>query len=240
MTLGDVDAWAEVFPEDLVPSILDLVWTTWQSFPKPAAKEHEVPITRRFRCALKQAKDYIRLPVRIDREPAEDDPATAQELGRIDLRFSPAGSALEEVYFAFECKRLNATENGTRRPRASEYVTEGMIRFVIGQYATAMRHGGMIGYVLGGNCDHAIGLVAQNIGAKKVALRMRDSGLAASSLRQDNAMIRETMHDLGRAEIFRLHHLFLSAVVNKGPQAQATSGQTGQDEAGNSSTDTRP
>ncbi len=217
MTLCDVEAWAEVFPEELVPRIIDLVWTTWDTFPKPSPNEHEVPITRRFRCALKQAKDYIRLPVRIDREPAEDDPATAQELGRIDLRFSPAGSALEEVYFAFECKRLNATENGTRRPRASEYVAEGMMRFVTGQYAAAMRHGGMIGYVLDGDCDHAIRLVGQNIDANKVALRMQNGGLAESSLRQDNAMILETMHDLGRAEIFRLHHLFLSTVVNEGP-----------------------
>ncbi len=75
----------------------------------------------------------------------------------------------------------------------------------------------MIGYVLDGDCDHAIRLVGQNIDANKVALRMQNGGLAESSLRQDNAMIRETMHDLGRAEIFRLHHLFLSTVVNEGP-----------------------
>ena len=51
MTIGDVDAWADVFPEDLVPRIIDLVWTTWGIFPKPAADDHEVPITRRFKCA---------------------------------------------------------------------------------------------------------------------------------------------------------------------------------------------
>lgn len=218
MTLGDVDTWAEVFPQDLVPRIIDLVWMTWETFAKPSATEHEVPITRRFRCALKQAKDYIRLPVRIDREPTEDDPDTAQELGRIDLRFSPAGSALEQVYFAFECKRLNAMENGTRRPRAAEYVNEGMMRFITGQYAASMRHGGMIGYVLDGDCEHAIRLVGQNIVANRSALRMQNgAGLAGSSLRQDNSMIRETTHDLGRSELFRLHHLFLSAAVNEGP-----------------------
>lgn len=212
MTLGDLDAWTEVFPEDLVPRIIDLVWTTWASFAKPSPEEHEVPITRRFRSALKQAKDYIRLPVRIDREPAEDDPATAQELGRIDLRFSPAGSALEQVYFAFECKRLNATENGTRRPRASEYVTDGMMRFVTGQYAAAMRHGGMIGYVLDGDCEHAIRLVSKNILGRRAALRLKHaSGLPLSELRQDNTMVRQTTHDLGRSQDFRLHHLFLSA-----------------------------
>jgi len=226
MTVGDVDAWSDVFPEHLIPRIIDLVWTTWASFDKPAPDEHEVPITRRFKRDLKQAKDYIRLPVRIEREPAEDDPETARELGRIDLKFCPAGSALEEVYFAFECKRLNAMENGTRRPRASEYVTEGMMRFVTGQYAAAMRHGGMIGYVLDGNCAHAIRLVGQNIAANRPGLRISGAAtLAASALRQDNPMIRETAHDLSSTGTFRLHHLFLAASVEEGPPTQGGGGR---------------
>lgn len=214
MTIGNVDAWADVFPEELVPRIIDLAWTTWSTFQKPAADDLEVPITRRFKCALKQAKDYIRLPVRIEREPAEDDPATTLELGRIDLKFSPAGSALEEVYFAFECKRLNATENGTRRPRASEYVAEGMMRFVTGQYASAMRHGGMIGYVLDGDCEHAIRLVRQNVAANLAELRMQvGHDLTESSLRRDNPMIRETIHELLPSRRFALHHLFLAGTI---------------------------
>lgn len=217
MTIGDVDAWAEVFPDELVPKIVDLVWDTWVAFPKPDRDEREVPITRRFKCALKRAKDYIRLPVRIEREPAEDDPETDQELGRIDMKFSPAGSALEQVYFAFECKRLNATENGTSRPRASEYVAEGMLRFVTGQYAGAMRNGGMIGYVLDGDCVNAIRLVGQNVVGNRSTLCMpADGTLGVSSLRGGNALIRETAHNLGRDEQFRLHHLFLSAVGTSG------------------------
>src|ERR1700730_16608690 len=108
MTLGDTTLWSETFPDHLVPRIIDLVLETWETFPKPAQDDLEVPITRRFKHSLKQAKDYRRLPVRIEREPAEDHPTTGVELGRIDLKFAPAGSAREEVYFAFECKRLNA------------------------------------------------------------------------------------------------------------------------------------
>jgi hypothetical protein len=216
MTLGDVDAWAEVFPEDLIPRIINLAWTTWATFPSPAADEHEVPITRRFKRALKQAKDYIRLPVRIEREPAEDDPDSAEELGRIDLKFAPAGSALEEVYFAFECKRLNALENGTRRPRAAEYVKQGMLRFVTGQYAAKMRHGGMIGYVLDGDCDSAIRLVKQNITASRLELCMSvDADMVQSSVHPGNVMIQETSHELRRSQAFSLHHLFLPAAMSQ-------------------------
>ncbi len=214
MTIGDVDAWTEVFPDDLVPAILDLILTTWTSFQKPSPDEREVPLTRRFRCALKQAKDYSRLPVRIDREPAEDDLMTTQELGRIDLRFSPAGSALEEVYFAFECKRLNAMENGTRRPRAAEYVTEGMMRFVTGKYGRTMRHGGMLGYVLDGRCDEAMRLVSDNITLQAALLLMDDPPVVARSrLKPTVDYLRETGHNLPPSRRFALHHVFLECAA---------------------------
>ena len=91
--LGDPSIWADTFPEDLVPRLLDLVTETWAGFQRPGEAELEVPITRRFKRALKQAKDYRKLPVRIERESAEDDPDTGEERGRIDLKFLPAVSA---------------------------------------------------------------------------------------------------------------------------------------------------
>src|SRR5205823_9163345 len=138
----------------------------------------------------------------------EDDPKTGEELGRIDLKFLPAVSAREEVYFAFECKRLNAIEDGHRRTLAPEYVTEGMMRFVTGQYAATMLHGGMIGYVLDGKNADAVRLVERNIASRATELNMAaPATLGRSVLRPDNEMIRETTHLLGRS--FRLHHVFL-------------------------------
>ncbi len=197
--IGDASLWSGTFPEELVPRILDLVSDSWATFEKPSGRDHEVPITRRFKHALKQAKDYRRLPIRIEREPAEDDPVTGEELGRIDLKFLPAMSALEEVYFAFECKRLNILENGSRRTLAPEYVTEGMMRFVSGQYGGLMQHGGMIGYVLDGRGDEALRLVEDNISSRCGDLKMDNpANLAKSTLRPDNQMIRETCHRLSR------------------------------------------
>src|SRR5205807_2171168 len=109
---GDTRMWSDTFPDDLVPQIIDLIIETWDAFPKPGPTEHEVPITRRFKHVVKQAKTFRRLPVRVERELPEDDPATGEELGRIDLKFIPGESALEEVYFAFECKRVNALMDG--------------------------------------------------------------------------------------------------------------------------------
>lgn len=211
MTLGDPRLWQPLFPEGLIPQILDLVWETWQNFAKPAADEHEVSITLRFKHALKQEKDYRRLPVRIERESAEDDPETGNELGRIDLRFNPAMSALEEVYFAFECKRLYALVSGNVRALTSEYVNEGMMRFVEGRYGSRMENGGMIGYVLNGNGLLAQRQVATTIGSSKSKLLLsRGTGLEVSNLRPDNADMRLTSHRGPRGETLRLHHIFLS------------------------------
>ena len=210
MIIGDATIWSDTFPADLIPRMLNLVVETWHPFRKPVTTDHEVPITRRFKHALKQAKDFRRLPVRIEREPAEDDPVTGEELGRIDLKFLPAVSALEEIYFAFECKRLNATIGGYRRTLATEYVTEGVMRFVTGQYSSAVDSGGMIGYILDGEIDGAIGAVGQNIASRRAELRMSASAsLEGSGLHPDNPLIQQTDHTLSAQRQFRIHHIFL-------------------------------
>src|ERR1022692_861193 len=189
--------WSDVFPEELIPRIIDLIFDTWHAFPSPKPTDYEVPITRRFKVALKNAKDLRRLPLRIEREPAEDDPTTAAELGRIDLKFSAAGSAREEVYFAFECKRLYPIENGKRRARAAEYITEGMIRFTTAQYSSVMHAGGMIAYVLDGHCEKAIAAVEINFVTYCANLCMEPPGrFQRSSLRPNNENLRETDHVL--------------------------------------------
>ncbi len=210
MIVGDPDIWSDTFPEDLVPSVLDLITETWATFEKPGPSDHEVPTTRRFKYALKQAKDLRRLPLRVEREATEDDPQTGAELGRIDLKFLPAVSAREEIYLAFECKRLNVAEKGRRRSLAPEYITEGMSRFVTGQYARAALHGGMIGYVLDGRSDDAMRLVEQNIGTRATDLCMNTPArLDRSRLRPDADHIRETSHNVPPSRWFALHHLFL-------------------------------
>lgn len=211
MVVGEPDLWSDTFPEELVPRVLDLITDTWATFEKPGPADLEVPTTRRFKHALKQAKDFSRLPVRLEREPAEDDPRTGDELGRIDLKFLPAVSAREEVYFAFECKRLNVAANGGRRSFAPEYVTEGMMRFVTGQYAGSVRQGGMIGYVLDGRRDDAIDLVSQNIASRAGDLRMNSPAtLDRSRLRPAADHVRETKHTRQEPDSFLLHHVFLN------------------------------
>ena len=118
----------------------------------------------------------------------------------------------EDIYFCLEGKRLNVVKDGARRAYASEYVTFGMLRFVAGKYSRAVRHGGMIGYVLDGNVDRAITNIEANIQGQCSALRMAPPGrLLTSAIINDDSRVRETHHLRDAGTVFCLHHLFMAA-----------------------------
>ncbi len=209
MIFGDVELWSGTLPDRFIPDVLRLICDTWEGLTKPAAHEHEVPITRRFRLALRRAKDFRCLPLRVEREVVEDDVDTGDEIGRKDLVFVPVSRAREDVYLCFECKRLNALMGAETRPLGGEYVSKGMMRFVTGQYSSAVTDGGMIGYVLDGRLKAAIENVRSNIKRNRDELRLtKPPELKASGVLTGVNNARETEHDLGG--LMTLHHLFLS------------------------------
>lgn len=88
----------------------------------------------------------------------------------IELQFVPLGESAEglvsgkgyidiaiffdkrrKIYLAYECKRLNVVYDTGRQSLASDYVKEGMMRFVTEQYAESLPVGCMLGYVMDGD-----------------------------------------------------------------------------------------
>jgi len=207
--VGDASLWADVFPDRLIPNILELVVKTWQRFQKPRSLDHEVPISRRFREALRRGKDLYELPFTIWPESSETDPDTGKEIGRIDIRFLHGWR--ESVYFAFECKRLRIPYNTGMRPNTGEYVgASGMMRFITGQYGKGLLSGGMIGYVMDGNLSAAVPAVKKTIDKNREDLRLIfGSSLDFSSMMPRKQAVKETRHDLTKRE-FTIHHVFLA------------------------------
>lgn len=208
-TVGSLDPWATAFPNGLIPGIISLVLNSWAGLPKPPRDEHETVVSRSLRNALRQAKNTTRaLPCLIDREVVEDDPETAVEKGRIDIRFIHGHD--EAVYFAFECKRLNVPTNGGRKSLAREYIEEGMVRFVIGKYAAGLTQSGMIGFVMDGDLVAATAKVDDEIRPRTRLLRMTGgTALATSTLFPAERAVRETKHSR-RTPQLTLHHVFLA------------------------------
>jgi hypothetical protein len=208
--IGAPTEWADLIGT-MVPDILRLVVTTWEAMPSPGADDKEDDITIKLCRALRQNRAARSLMFTIDTQVFELDPVAGAELGRQDIVFRPL-IPREDIYFCLESKRLNVVKDGKLRAYASEYVTLGMLRFVIGQYSKAVRHGGMIGYVLDGNVSHAITNVEGNIQTHHAALCMIAPGaLQSSTILTGDARARETHHQrTHETRVFRIHHLFMT------------------------------
>ena len=207
--VGDTSLWSDLFPDHLVPDILGLVLTTWQSFKKPNPSDLEVPVTRRFREELRRKKDFRELPFTIWPESSETDPKTGKEIGRIDIRFLHGWR--EDVYFAFECKRLRIPYESGIRSNASEYVgIDGMMCFITGKYSKGLVSGGMIGYVMDSDVRSAIQSVKKAIDRSCIILFLvKSTSLRSCSIMPDRKIIKETRHKLPNRR-FIIYHIFLA------------------------------
>lgn len=208
MIVGDASSWADAFPDDLLPEIMELMCAVWSGLKKPRANDHETVTSRRMCASLRQSLGIRKLPLRVDIETVLIDETGETEVGRLDLRFTSA-SFHPEAYFSFECKRLCVRDGKKLRSLATEYVNEGMMRYVTQQYAPSRQHGGMIGYVHTGSRDDAITKIDEAIDVNAAALGMAaPAQLSASTLVPSNDAARTSAH-VRTNGTFRIHHLFL-------------------------------
>jgi hypothetical protein len=192
-----------------------LVVDTWGRISTPAANELEDSITNRLCAALQNHPDRATYPFRIQSQSVILEPNLGTELGRMDIAFLPFVPS-DAIYFCLECKRLNVlTAEGVRGYHV-EYVRYGMFRFVTGQYASAVHHGGMLAYVLNGDVDGARDGVEGNIRTLHVDLGMDPPGaFQTSSLRPADAVARESRHRRTTSQDqFSIHHLFMAGDPN--------------------------
>jgi len=209
--LGNPADWADLL-DPMIPEILSVTCAAWESLPSIAADEKEDDITLALCRALRQNKNARNLPFHIHVQQVEIDPQPGEEMGRLDIVFNPVTVLREEIYFCLEGKRLNVVKGSAIRTYASEYVKLGMMRFVNGKYARAVRHGGMIGYVLDRDIPRAIANVEANVKTHHLALRMVPPGnLLDSEALKPDTRARESHHQREHDSLkFRIHHLFMA------------------------------
>lgn len=218
--IGMPTEWADLI-DPLVPEILSLVIATWEGMPPPHPDQREDSISIDLCRALQKNRTARELMFQIGTQQVELEPIPGEDLGRMDIAFRPL-IPREDIYFCLECKRLNVVKDGKTRAYASEYITFGMLRFVTGQYAKAVRHGGMIGYVLDGNVSRAMTNVETNIRSQHSALQMDPPGaFQPSTVLKDDARVRETHHHRAHeTNLFRIHHLFMASTSLQQEQAK--------------------
>jgi len=201
----------DLFPEELIPEILELVITSWETFNKPDRLEREVPISKAFKEKIRADKNLRDdLPFHIWRElPTAN--TRPEDDGRIDICFAFTGNPNEEIYFAFECKRLRIPYASGVDTNNSDYVgDQGMMCFVTGKYSESVTNGGMLGYVMDGKIKEAITSLGEIIESKAAALKLaKNKGLELSSIIPMSDKVRETRHALIKKH-FIIHHIFLA------------------------------
>jgi len=209
---GDPTAWLD-FIDSQMPAILRLILSTWSEMPALDSDALEDPTTEGLCRALRRNRTSGELPFRIDIQMVELDPAAGERQGRMDIVFSPMAPN-EAIYFCLECKRLNATIGGQRRTLATEYVSQGMFRFVRRQYGAQVLHGGMLGYVLDGQVEAAINAVTAAIIVHQNELRLvGEPTLSPSRFVPEGGGVFETSHSRAHPQQpFLVQHIFSAGV----------------------------
>jgi hypothetical protein len=134
---------------DQIATVLDLVCRgaqEAQSGIQPGMLE--VPTTMIVRKAMRRVKktlELTNLEVRGEHELENMATTDAAILGRIDITLKFLHQfGDEDAYVAIECKRVGASLSTLN----ASYVSNGVDRFVTGQYASGHEWGFMLGYVL--------------------------------------------------------------------------------------------
>ncbi|SRR6266851_1403096 len=148
-----------------------------------------------------------RMPVTIRPETGEyskdilEGRIDARTASRVDISIS-GGLWPYDIHYIIECKRLG------RGATASQYVEEGMLRFVSGRYSSESAAGAMVGYVLTGTLD----TWRVRVNAAVIASPKLTAADQLSALREEpgEALLLDSRHVRPLMPAIDLRHYFFS------------------------------
>lgn len=191
---------------DQIATVLDLVCRGARAArPELKAGMLEVPTTiivRKAMRRLKKSLELTNLEVRGEHELEDMAKVDATILGRIDITLKFLHQfGDEDAYVAIECKRVGARLSALN----TSYVSDGVNRFVTGQYAAGHAWGFMLGYVLALPVDEVV---------KSIDNRIRKTYGDAAKLSPDTAhalslAIHEGALRQDGGHTIRLKHIFI-------------------------------
>lgn len=206
----EAEAFRQLFPERHIPVILASVFQAGETLRKKTDRDREDWITRRLYARLIRIRAFRDGPlgIHLKSEIVSSDDDADTPVGEIDLLAS-CGLGYE-VYFALEAKKLRVRSSSGRLVSGNdEYVNNGMMRFIAGQYAPFMEASAMLGYVFDGKVDKARSGIYGYIQGKEKELRLKHPKRLMRSDIVPDMPIDETRHDLGKRS-FTVYHIFLA------------------------------
>jgi hypothetical protein len=207
---GEVRPFRVLFPQRHVPIILISIFQAGKTLRKKTANDLEDWISRRLYWRLIRIYPFRDGPldIRLQPEIVSVDSDENTPVGKIDFVVSCGLGA--EIYFAIEAKRLRVRSTSGKMDAGNDnYVNDGMMRFVSGQYAPFMKTGAMLGYVYDRDINKARSGVAGYIKSRGKELKLTSpKQLKRASILPDKA-IYETRHRL-KERSFLIYHIFIA------------------------------
>lgn len=211
MLAGDLDKWLPHF-RGLEEQVAEAVEAAWPFCIAPLQLKknemtHEDHITEHLVQSLIRAKS---LPGRFIYQYTllvEDDDGSVSMSSNIDFVLTIGDD--EDVYLACECKRLNVPYNKRGiRGLAGEYVDEGLMRFISGQYSNGLPAAMMLGYVMNARTDQAHRRLKSAMAFRSAAVRLQSDRKAPI---EDGRPLRfHTTHLCMRGHTIEVGHTLLA------------------------------
>lgn len=197
-----------LFPTEDISRILQNLQNCCGTLIRQAPFELENDLSKRLFKQLCRCPEYRTGPLEPHWESQvvtfdEDEPEIT---GRVDIKFS-CGRGIE-TYFPVEAKRLYVTyPKGTKASLIKDYINDGMMRYVSGQYASKMAEGAMLSYVCDSTIPVAKNALSAEVGKEAVKLRLAKSGAWHTSSLAVTPLVDETRHDLDDRSFIMYHIL---------------------------------
>lgn len=210
MLAGDLAAWLVHF-RTLEERVADAVELAWPLCIGPLQRKkntmtHEDHITEHLVHALIRTK---KMPGRIIYQYtvlAEAADRYVSISGNIDFVLTIGDD--EDVYLACECKRLNVPYGSGTRGLVGEYVDEGIMRFVSGQYANGLPLAMMLGYVMNARADRARRGLKRAMARRAAAIGLRSE--RDEPIVEGRPLRFFTTHACTRGQVIEVVHTLLS------------------------------
>ncbi len=196
--------------DDQIATVLDLVCRgVDQARADVTPGMLEVPTTMVVRKAMRRVKKvlgFTNLQIRGEHELEDMSTSDPTILGRIDITLQFLHQfGDEDAYVAVECKRVRAGDASLN----GSYVTNGVDRFVTGQYAAGHEWGFMLGYVLSLPVEDVVSF----IDARLRKVYGGPAGLAPESPHPASMAVLESAVIQGGHHTLRLKHIFVDMLA---------------------------
>lgn len=201
-----------ILRQDIIVTVLQLIREGWMQVCQSgeiSVTSDEETIAGALHNEMWSAKKRLGIPgpPQIVNEPASrKSRKSLKPDGFIDFKmFYEWGT--EEDYLGIECKRISST--GKDRNLATEYIKNGIMRFVTGIYSPGHDFAAMVGFVIDGKLKDGVDLVQKRLSKYCHQTCMEEDWAIEHDFGLQNNLYRTIHRQQGRSFLFRLLHLFL-------------------------------